>query len=145
MKISDLQTTRPVDRIQDVVLLTPETNAALTELSNLLSRTEPVSTPLPTREYERAYRRWLNDSNLSQEVKDKANRIGILKGYDAAMQYYRSVFDALHADLKPSGRPGRPEWYMSPVRSKRISRGDAIAHLINVGAATLISQLKQAA
>jgi len=145
MHIKDLNSCRPVDRIQDTVLLTPETNSALTLLANLLSHEDNNPTPLPIREYERKYKQWVNDPAMPQEIRNKANRVGISNGYDAAMQYYRSVFDALNPQLKPSGKPGRPEWYVSPVRAKRIARGDVIALLINLGAETLAAQFKKAA
>lgn len=143
LSIKDLDTVSHHARTDALSVLTPETLSALSQLTDVLAARRsftPKNIPLNHREYEKKYTQWMANG-VSEMVRNRAAMISLNKSYDAAMAYFREEFEKEFGHLRPTRKIGRPNWYITPVRERRLLQGEVIAHLINIAGAQLLSEL----
>lgn len=143
LMIQDLDTVSHHARTDVLSAMTPETLSALAQLTDVLAARRsftPQEIPLNHREYEKKYTQWMANG-VSETVRNRAAMISLNKSYDAAMAYFRSEFEKEFRHLKPTKKIGRPSWYITPVRERRLLHGEVIAHLINLAGAKLLNEL----
>lgn len=143
LSIKDLDAVSHHARTDVLSAVTPETLSALSQLTDLLATRRtfiPKDIPLNHREYEKKYTQWMANG-VSETVRNRAAMISLNKSYDAAMAYFRSEFEKEFGHLRPTKKVGRPGWYITPVRERRLLQGEVIAHLINIAGEQLLREL----
>lgn len=143
LAVKDLDTNSYHERADVLSAVTPETLAVLSYLTDLLATQRsflPKELPLNHREYEKKYTQWMANG-VSETVRHRAAMISLNKSYDAAMAYFREEFEKEFGHLKPTKKVGRPSWYITPIRERRLLQGEIIALLINLAGDELVKQL----
>lgn len=144
MKIRDLNIAPRSARTDVLSSMTPETLSAFAKLTDLLSVQRsfiPKEIPLTRREYEKKFTQWIA-ADVPEAIRQRAAMISLNKSYDAAMEFLRMEFDKQHAHLRPTKKVGRPEWYITPIRERRLLQGEVIARLINLAGEELMQELQ---
>jgi hypothetical protein len=96
---------------------------------------------LNVKESEELYSKWCYQ-DMPSAVRSEAMRLSLFEGSDAMKRYLKAEFFAVHPELKPNGKMGRPEWYITAKQRRQIAAGEVVLKLAHLSGMKLYKELE---